>query len=274
MTEIVSTPINHWQPGQRASSSLIDALERGNIVYFPNLKFDAAEQFQNLCNSSVLRSNQRYISLEPHSQQLRGHKSHSLELQRLLNAYQCHSAALMRHYFPCYQNSISLGHTCFIPAKQTQPSLPVGLHIDAFPSTPLHGKRILRLFTNISPDGKAKAWQLGEPFNLVMERFAKHIKKPLLLKLLLTRRSFYDHVMLQINRMMKSDQNYQAELPASHIEFPAASSWLAFTDQISHASSNEQHVLSQTFYLPISSLNNPQYSPLTQLERYLDYALT
>lgn len=276
MTEIVSTPINQWQPEQKADAELIDALERGNIVYFPNLNFDAAKQFQTFDAQRILRSNHRYISLNPNNHQLRGNKAYSGELQRLLIAYQHHSLALIRHFFPSYHNSISLGHTCFMPAKQSTQSRkhPVGLHIDAFPSTPLHGKRILRLFTNISPEGKSKAWQLGEPFNAVMQRFAKHIKKPLLVKLLLTRRSFYDHVMLQLNRMMKSDQAYQAELPPSQIEFPAASSWMAFTDQISHASSNDQHVLAQTFYLPISSLSNPQYSPLTQLERYLDYALT
>jgi hypothetical protein len=38
------------------------------------------------------------------------------------------------------------------------------MHVDNFPSTPTRGKRILRVFTNVNPSGRARVWRMGEPF--------------------------------------------------------------------------------------------------------------
>ena len=37
------------------------------------------------------------------------------------------------------------------------------LHVDAFPSRPNHGERILRVFTNVHPS-EPRVWRVGEPF--------------------------------------------------------------------------------------------------------------
>jgi len=37
------------------------------------------------------------------------------------------------------------------------------LHVDAFPSRPTHGGRILRVFANINPS-VGRVWNVGEPF--------------------------------------------------------------------------------------------------------------
>lgn len=38
------------------------------------------------------------------------------------------------------------------------------LHVDAFPTRPNYGERILRVFANVNPAGVPRAWRVGEPF--------------------------------------------------------------------------------------------------------------
>lgn len=270
MIHITSSPIDLWQPVHPAEQALVDSLEHGNVVFFPALKYELNRELKKLMNKSILTSTKHYISYSPTNQALSGHTGNDQELTQLLQNYCAIASQFVGQLFPKYKDSLSLGHTCLITNDDNCPPNNADFHLDAFPTSPLHGKRILRLFTNISDLGHAKSWQLGEPFSQIMLRFAKKIKKPFVLKLLLSKRSFYDHVMLQLNRMMKADPSTQS---GERFDFPANSSWLAFTDQLSHASLNRQPMLAQTFYLPINSLHHPQLSPLTQLENYLDHAL-
>ena len=50
------------------------------------------------------------------------------------------------------------------------------LHVDAFPSRPNYGERILRVFTNVNPDGEPRVWRVGEPFEAVARRFLPRAK--------------------------------------------------------------------------------------------------
>ena len=275
MTEIISCNTERWADDVQPSLKLLNDLEHGNVLFFPKLGFTLSERQQTLVEQPILKRKNHYVHYDPSNHQLKGHKDCENELYQLLRDYCSYTKQLVTGLFPQYQNRISLGHTCFIPAAphRQRSNNGINLHIDSFNTSPLHGKRILRIYTNICPDGQSKTWHLGESFNQVMHRFAKKIKKPFLLKLLLSKRSVYDYFMLQMNRMMKSDQDYQQQIDPVRFDFPASSSWMAFTDQVSHASLQGQHILTQTFYLPISSLQNPQLSPLSLLENYLDHAL-
>ena len=73
--------------------------------------------------------------------------------------------------------------------------------------------------------------------------------------------------MLQLHDLMKGDAEYQAEAPQSRFDFPPGSTWMAFTDQVSHAAMAGQFQLEQTFLLPIDAMLEPQRSPLRILER-------
>lgn len=50
------------------------------------------------------------------------------------------------------------------------------------------------------------------------------------------------------------------------IDFPAHSTWLVFTDHVSHAALSGQFLLEQTFYLPVDAMVAPEKSPLKQWE--------
>src|SRR5204862_4964539 len=90
------------------------------------------------------------------------------------------------------------------------------LHVDAFPSAPNQGMRILRVFCNVNPNNEDRIWRLGEPFEEVAKKFIPQTAAPIpgsarLLKWLQITKSYrtkYDHYMLQLHDMMKSDHAY------------------------------------------------------------------
>jgi hypothetical protein len=50
------------------------------------------------------------------------------------------------------------------------------------------------------------------------------------------------------------------------VEFPPGATWLAFTDEVSHAAMAGQYQLEQTFLLPVATMREPERSPLRILE--------
>jgi hypothetical protein len=149
------------------------------------------------------------------------------------------------------------------------------LHADAFPSRPTGGERILRVFNNINPDGQARVWRVGEPFEDYARRWLNLIRRPWpgeawwLQRLGVTRgaRTAYDALMLGLHDRAKLDDGYQREGPSREVAFAAGSSWMVFTDGVVHAAISGCFALEQTFYLPVRGMENPEASPLRILER-------
>ena len=79
--------------------------------------------------------------------------------------------------------------------------------------------------------------------------------------------------MLQIHDQMKGDEVNQRTVPQEEIRFPAGSSWMVYTDQVSHAAMSGQHVLEQTFHLPVNGLKYESTAPVKVLEKYLNKSL-
>jgi hypothetical protein len=153
------------------------------------------------------------------------------------------------------------------------------LHVDAFPSRPMRGRRILRFFANVappsSPHGGLRHWQVGEPFEDFAGRFLPRLAPPvpgkswLYGKLGITRgqRSQYDELMLSLHDAAKLDAQFQAKSPHMPVEFPPGSCWLVFTDQVLHAALGGEFALEQTFHLDIAQMREPARAPLKVLER-------
>src|SRR5262249_42714683 len=147
------------------------------------------------------------------------------------------------------------------------------LHIDAFPSTPTRGRRILRFFSNINPSGKPRIWRVGEPFPDFAQRFLPSIGRPVwgVARLLATigitkgQRSAYDQLMLRLHNRAKRDTAYQQTAPRVEVAFPARTSWLCYTDQVLHAAIAGQYALEQTFYVDIAAMADPARSPAEEL---------
>jgi hypothetical protein len=149
------------------------------------------------------------------------------------------------------------------------------LHADAFPSRPTGGERILRVFSNINPQGQPRLWRIGEPFEDYAKRWLGQVRRPwpgeawLLQRLGVTRglRTAYDALMLGLHDLAKLDEAYQREGPSRDVAFAAGSSWMVFTDGVVHAAMAGRFALEQTFYLPVEGMKTPEASPLRVLER-------
>lgn len=107
--------------------------------------------------------------------------------------------------------------------------------MDAFPSRPNYGKRILRVFANINPEGAPRVWRVGEDFESVARQFLPRAKP----------------------------------YSAWQVPFAAGSCWVCFSDQAVHAVMSGQYMMEQTLYLPPGREANPQASPLHILTRLM-----
>ncbi|HZL01023.1 MAG TPA: Kdo hydroxylase family protein, partial [Caulobacteraceae bacterium] len=201
-------------------------------------------------------------------------------LARLLGRYAAWATALVGEVAPRYAPAIAPGRTSFRPRPVEDGAASPRkddrrLHADAFPSRPVGGRRILRVFSNIDPAGEARVWRVGEPFEDYARRWLPRARRNLpgeawaLERLGITknRRTDHDALMLGLHDRAKLDADYQATAPRREVRFPAGSSWMVFTDSVVHAAVLGRRALEQTFYLPVSAMADEAASPLRILER-------
>src|SRR5262245_37794353 len=265
------------------------ALERGDILYFPILRFVIDPSEAVLFTPSILGSSKN-ASFDPATGRIGGTTATGADLgalQSLMRRFSDAAMALVTGVCPAYGARIERRRASFRPAeiagrKTTWRKDDTRLHVDSFPATPSGGKRILRVFTNVNPEGRARSWRIGGDFEEIASRFAPQLRLPWpgsaallrLLRVTRTTRSPYDALMLQLHDRMKADADFQANTRQTAVDFPAGSTWMAFTDQVSHAAMAGQYQLEQTFLLQIGAMEDPDRSPLRILERLKGRTLT
>ena len=258
-------------------------LEAGDVLLLRESFFAVEVAERRLLTPSILDGSSKNVSFDPSTGRMGGTSAtgEAAELLRgMLARYSRETEAFVRRACPTYADRLRLGRTSFRPAEiagreSSWRKDDTRLHVDSFPATPVQGRRILRIFANVNPQGKPRAWRVGEDFEGLATRFAPALRTPLpgasavlhALRLTKTRRSPYDALMLQLHDRMKEDTAYQSSAPQMPFDFPAESAWIAFTDQVSHAAMSGQHKLEQTFLLPVDAMVDEQRSPLRILER-------
>ena len=260
----------------------INLLESGRVLFFPEHYFSTVDPA--LLSETVLDGTRKNVSYDPQRKKLSAYKKDipdlASKLAPMMQGYAEFAQQLIHTALPSYIPHLNWGRTSFRPAQIdgrviSKRKDDTRLHVDSFSASPVHGLRILRVFCNINPQNEPRVWNLGEPFTQALDRFAPKIApysklKATILKLIKTTktlRSPYDHYMLQLHDSMKRDDAYQAQVEKVQVDFPAQSSWIVFTDHVSHAALRGQHVLEQTFYLPVEYMANPELSPLNQWKR-------
>ena len=260
-----------------------EALEAGEILFLPSYGFSVPESYQPLFSSPILQRGSKNVSYSPTTGKLFGTASRGQSLsilEEMMKRFAHFAQKTVTRLLPIYRTGLVRARTSFRPIEIESRPMPwrkddKRLHIDAFPSSPIQGNRILRLFCNVNPADQTHLWRIGEPFEQTAGRFLPSIKPPfpfssaalMLTSTTKSRRTFYDHIMLCLQDRMKRDQRYQEEAEQVKVEFPAGSTWLAFTDQVPHAVMRGQYQLEQTFLLDISRLHDQSTSPLHVLER-------
>ena len=264
----------------------VNCLENGQILYFPELAFSLTPDETYFLSPDHADPQAKNISYHAKDQKLWGVQrladEQRMQLTSMLDRFSRYATQLIKTLLPLYSQHLTIARTSFRPVqisgRKTSPRKDdKRLHIDAFPSAPNQGQRILRVFANINPHGEDRVWRVGEPFERVAHRFLPGIQKPFpgkasalrFLRITKSYRTLYDHYMLEMHDKMKADDSYQQEAHQQEIHFPASSSWIVQTDHVSHAAMKGQHVLEQTFYLPLHAMQDEALSPIRMLEKML-----
>ena len=284
--------IDDWKPRVPPDGGieLAQSLEGGGVLFLPKLTFIVEEEEQKFLDPRWLNGKSKNLSMEREGYSIQGAIGSGVELDklgRMVGRFRTDAVQLVRSLFPQYAAGLRPGRTSYRPAqveyrKTSWRKDDSRLHVDAFPSRPTQGERILRLFVNIHPNGAPRVWRVGEPFEDLCQRLLPRVSRPwpgsawLMASVGITksRRTEYDHLMLGLHDEMKRDTDYQRDCPQLRFDFPPGSTWLCFSDQTSHAAMSGQYMLEQTFHLPMSSMNLPELSPLRILERLTGRKLT
>jgi 3-deoxy-D-manno-oct-2-ulosonic acid (Kdo) hydroxylase len=290
--EVLETlPITDWQGPfvPVLQSHAVDALESGRVLVLPALHFAVAGAEQRFLDAGSLGGSRKNISLDPDRGSLGNSAlppADATALAGMMQRFAACATRLVTALLPGYAPTLQRARTSFRPAEIAGRAYSPRhddrlLHVDAFPTRPMAGRRILRVFCNIAPDGAPREWRVGEPFPDFARAFLPRVKPPLpgtaralqLLGLTKGRRSTYDHIMLGLHDAGKLDAGYQADGPKAEVTFPAGTTWMCFTDQVLHAALAGHCALEQTFHLPVAALAHPEQAPLRVLERLAGRAL-
>lgn len=264
-------------------------LEGGAVVAFPHLRFALGEEERATIRAAATDGSSKNISLDPATGICKGSAltgdTHEC-LTAMLGRFGELAMKLVLGMAPGYRTGLARGRTSFRPIEiagrqSSWRQDDKRLHIDAFPTRPLRGRRILRVFANIDLDGTPRHWRVGPDFETYVTKFLPDLPREIpgqarLLSLLgITKapRSRYDEIMLFLHDAAKRDMDWQRETEAAEVDFAAGSAWAVFTDQVPHAALSGRNALEQTFYVEPDVLARPEASPLAVLERRCGRAL-
>ena len=261
IVEIDMADVGHGNP------AWIAALEAGKVLYFPNFGahgFTPHKEELALFREDIRDPKTRNISLSA-SGELKGvvgDDGTRALMAGMIGRFRAEAEGLLANLVPRYGEHLRRGATSFRPSVvqnrvQSWRADDRRMHVDAFPSRPNYGERILRVFTNVNPEGAPRVWRVGEPFETVAKRFLPRAKPysrwqaRMLRALRVTKslRSEYDHRMLQLHDGMKSDLDDQTNAPQVTFGFPPGCAWVCFSDQTSHAVMAGQYMMEHTLQL-------------------------
>ena len=267
----------------------VSALEGGQVVYLPRLPFALEPEEREFLRPESSDGKAKNISYDPSTGTGRGgsyDEATTRRLNAMLARYAAMSERLVKALCVDYAENLRIGRTSYRPAQVRDRASSYRkddkrLHVDAFPSSPMGGRRILRVFSNVNPEGLARVWHVGEPFEAYARRFLPQVGRQWpgtawamqMLRITKGRRTPYDHIMLQLHDLGKADEAYQKGGPQAEIRFPPGTTWMTYTDSTLHAALIGQYAFEQTFYLDPEAMRHPELSPLRVLERLTGHAL-
>lgn len=292
MNELIKTlHATEWNaaPSPAEAAEATQALENGQVLHMPRLAFTLSPAEKRFLSPQWSDGKAKNVSYDPAAHQVRHTAAEGDDraaLAAMMDRYANAARTLVTSLCPGYTKALQWGLTSFRPVSAANREASVRkddmrLHLDAFVSRPVQGRRLLRVFCNVNPDGAPRVWELGEPFDAVVARFRERIPAQLpgsgwlleTLRVTKGRRSAYDHIMLGLHDQAKLDEHYQKTAPKTRVELPASTTWIVFTDLVMHAVLSGQYLLEQTFYLPPAAMQDETRAPLRRLEKIYQRAL-
>jgi len=293
-------PSGYLRPAEQAvrARAYCEDLERGQILFFPEPPFDlpaADREFLLTQQWSEMRLHKN-VSYRPGEDALRGVSGDAATIERMYGILRHYSTEVLdfaTKFLAPYAGKWSVDFSSFRPFEEEGRGLPLHkrndlLHVDAFPSRPTRGGRILRIFTNLNPT-KSRVWDAMGDFQTLardyaadagLERFAE--SSPISRKVqewggkLGVRgmgRTSYDRFMLRFHDYLKENSNFQTGCAKVRLEFPPLATWLVYTDGVAHAAMSGQYALEQTLLIPPQALVAPEHAPYRILEKIAGVSL-
>jgi 3-deoxy-D-manno-oct-2-ulosonic acid (Kdo) hydroxylase len=306
MARLPWIPIDDYRAGGWVRSDQADArsracselLERGEILFFGAPPFELPQEDRDFLVSQKwdpLRLHKN-ISYRPGEDKLRGATGDAAEIERLhsvLKRYSEQVIGFATKFLAPYAGKWIADFASFRPFEEQGRDLPLHkrndlLHVDAFPSRPTRGGRILRVFTNLNPV-KSRVWQTVAGFEMLAREYAEGAGlRQAADASFLTRtaqswggklglrgmgRTPYDTFMLRFHDYLKENAEFQGSSSRTQLEFPPLATWLVYTDGVAHAAMSGQYALEQTLLIPPTALVSPEHAPYRILEKIAGRAL-
>ena len=277
-----SLPIADWTGPYDldVKARAVAALEQGAVLFFPQLPFVLRDDERPFLDARVADGKAKNISLDHTTGKMQASSltgEDATRLAAMIERFGAGAASVVHALLP--YRTVERARTSFRPVQvkgrsYSKISDDRLLHVDAFPSRPMRGRRILRFFSNVAPVS-SRQWKTGQPFEdfarAFLSRIGPHLpgKSWLFDTLGVTRgrRSPYDELMLSLHDTGKLDDRFQKDSPQESVVFPPGTSWLVYTDQVLHAALGGEFALEQTFHLDVDQMVQPERAPIKVLER-------
>lgn len=287
-----------------ATTRWCQQLEAGSVLFFPQTPIAiAAEDLDFLLDQQQVGSGyHKNIAYRPSEDRVTGFVSqeHATEerLRAVMRSYSRAVVEFLSRFLAPYQQRWKLDYASYRPQEEQGRDLKLTkrndlMHTDAFPTRPTHGDRILRFFNNINPQ-RSREWITGGTFESLVRQFAGQRQlaernqipipsdidhrgvagvlaaagKSLGLATVMPAlaRSPYDEFMHRFHNWLKENSDYQQHAPKERHSFPPGSSWMCYTDMVSHAVLSGQYALEQTFIVSKEAMVTPAKTPIRILE--------
>lgn len=292
--------ISIYDVGSEVSPYQYGKLEAGNILFmnYVPIHFSQDDYQFLISHHQTCVTTRKNIAYRPLQDVLTGvaHDEDRGRLQRIMRDFSMQSVQLLSRLFARYAEGWKVDYASLRPFEEQGRNLSLHarndlLHFDAFPGRPTHGDRIMRFFINLNPT-RPRVWFTSDGFDQLVVLFAEKAglvemgrraaapsrrqlaKVGRFVRLPQFRRSAYDVVMHRFHNFLKENDDFQKNYPKQRVEFPPLSSWIVFTDSVSHAVLSGQMAIEQTFIVPCYLTTRPEEGPAGILERLAGVSLT
>lgn len=289
MVVVPGQPALHLSP----PGSLEKRLEQGEVVHFPACPFPlpAADDRAFLCRQNVGGLGHKNITFDPEKARVTGFRFQSRDqanrLRSLLSDFSENVTRWLTKTLPAYAASWQLDRATLRSEEEATRRVRMTarddlLHIDAFPSRPSRGYRILRIYVNIN-ETEPRVCVTSDRFAELLDRFGHAVGLPSpMQKVWIERlgsgllnfirparylRTTYDQFMLRMHNYLKLNEEFQERSTKRFWTFAPDSAWMFFTDGISHATLRGRHALEHSFFIAPDNLALPHESPVALLQQ-------
>jgi hypothetical protein len=280
---------------QAGAETACQFLEKGGVIYFPEspFKFSESDRAFLLAQKQKDADYHKNIAYRPKEDRVTGFvsptKEEAEQLRRIMADFHSQSIRFLTSFLAPYSRHWKIDFASFRPIEEKGRKMRLRarndlLHVDSFPTRPIFGDRILRTFININPT-ENRVWNTSETFEKLVEQFQSDVRVPgdlnkvtpdaptaltafkKMLGLKANGTSPYDSWMLDFHNFLKENSEFQEKTRKDLWQFPPNSSWIVFTDMVSHSVLSGRYAMEQTIIVDKQDLVLPEKAPINILKR-------